>query len=147
MWNCLPLETPPGTNVHPHIYPTESLLTKTPFVFVICRSIMNHVKASFLPQSAGSSLATLFNFVVRSKSVSCVGPQHDICCPTSSPLPFSHVTSHSQTLTLNSSAPRGSWATWSLWLDSPQALRIRFELHRVWVMCFNANRCSLTSAW
>lgn len=70
------LKTAPGTDFRPHIYPIESIITKTPFVFVNCKSIMNHVKASFLPQTEGSSLVTSAssNFVVRSKSVSCVGP-------------------------------------------------------------------------
>lgn len=108
------LEKAPGTIFHPHVNPVESITTKTLFVFVNCTSMVNHEKAergpsdaSFLPQTVGSSLvtSTLSNIVVRSKTVSCVGLWFDIRCPKRSPLPFSHVTSHSHTLTLSSSAP------------------------------------------
>lgn len=99
-----------GTILH-----IEAITTKTSFVFVNYTSVMNHEKAewgpfdaSFLPQTAGSSLVRfmLSNIVVRSNIISCVGLKFDIWYPKRSPLPFSHVMSHSHTLTLSSPAPK-----------------------------------------
>lgn len=113
--------TAPGPHFHHRIYPDVSIITKAAFVLVSCCSIIDHVEAErtvwcqFPPTNCRVTSA-LSNSVVRSKTVSCVGPQFDM----GRPLPFSYVMSLSQNLTLNSSAPEQHGSTWSLRLDPRQ---------------------------